>query len=236
VKTEWQKLQEDRDAEEAPRFSAFLWVGLLLLVVALAGFGAYMFRDQLGLIPPEPTPTPRPTPRPSVEATPSPSAEASALPTPPPIAWEWVGCAPGEPCEEDDVRRDEMALFLSRAFELQPELGEDAFTDIAGNQYRGEINAVALEGLTVGCTSTEYCPEGLVTREQMATFLVRAFDIPSTTEDFYTDDELSIHESAINAVTAADVMEGCGGGLFCPRETVTRGGTAGYLHRAQNLQ
>lgn len=233
--TEWDRIREEQQQEKSGRFSAFLWVGLLLLIVAVASLGAYMFRDQLGLVPPDPTPTPRPTPAASATATPAPSAAATPLPTPPPLAWGWVGCAPEEqPCAGEDVRRDEMALYLSRAYELEPALGQDEFIDIAGNQYRGEINAVAIEGLTVGCTATEYCPDGLVTREQMATFIQRAFDVPGTTEDFYTDDEASTHEPAINAVTAAGIMEGCGDGAFCPSETVTRGETAAYLHRAQN--
>jgi hypothetical protein len=238
TKTEWDKLREEQE-QEGPRFSAFLWVGLLLLIVAAAGLGAYMFRDQLGLIPPDPTPTPRATatatPDASAPGSAEPSAEGTPLPTPPPLAWQWVSCEPELPCADEVVIRDQMASFLSAAFELEPITeGQDAFDDIAGNEYRGQINAVAAEGLTVGCTSTAYCPAGQVTREQMATFIQRAFDIPATNLDFFDDDESSPHEAAINAVTAAGVAQGCGRDTFCPSQTVTRGEIAGVIHRALN--
>lgn len=237
-KTDWEKLREEQ-AEEGPRFSAFLWVGLLLLIVAVAGLGAFMFRDQLGLIPPDPTPTPRPTATatatPGESPTPEPSVAGTPLPTPPPLAWQWVGCEPELPCADEVVVRDQMASFLSRAFELDPITGEDAFVDIADNEYRGEINAVAAEGLTVGCTPTEYCPDGLVTREQMATFIQRAFRVAASDDDFFTDDEASPHQAAINAIVAAGVAEGCGGSNFCPSLPVTRGEMAGFLHRALAL-
>jgi hypothetical protein len=45
----------------------------------------------------------------------------------------------------------------------------------------------------------------------MASFLVRAFALPATDSDFFTDDEASAHEGDINAV-AAGVTTGCGGG------------------------
>lgn len=237
-KTEWDKLREEQE-EDGPRFSAFLWVGLLLLIVAAASLGAYLFRDQLGLVPPDPTPTPRATATATADASAGasaePSAEGTPLPTPPPLAWQWVSCEPELPCAEEVVIRDQMASFLSAAFGLQPITdGPDAFDDIAGNQYRGQINAVAAAGLTVGCTSTAYCPTGQVTREQMATFIQRAFNIPATNLDFFDDDEASPHEAAINAVTAAGVAQGCGNGTFCPSQTVTRGEIAGVIHRALN--
>jgi hypothetical protein len=232
-KTEWEKLREEQD-EEGPRFSAFLWVGFLLLIVAVAGLGAFMFRDQLGLIPPEPTPTPRPTATatPGESPTPEPSVAGTPLPTPAPDAWEWVECEAGLPCADEVVIRDQMANFLARAFDLAPITDEDAFVDIADNQYRGQINAAAARGLTLGCTPTEYCPSGEVTMEQMATFIQRAFNLPASDRDFFTDDEESLHEAAINAIAAAGITQGCGGGKFCPSQLVTRGEMAGFLNLA----
>ncbi len=218
------------------RFPAILWVGILLLIVAIGSIGAYLLRDSIGIASTSPSTTPFATATPGTSAPPSEApTPVASLSTPPPVAWGWVGCAPGEPCADEDVNRAEMALYLSNAFELAPE-NDDQFTDIADNQYRREINAVALDDLTVGCTATTYCPDGLVTREQMATFIVRAFPIPPTTQDFYTDDEDSPHERAINAVAAAQIMESCGEGTFCPEQTVTRGDTASYLNLALNFE
>jgi hypothetical protein len=218
--------------ESGSRFPPILFVGLLLLIVAIGGVGAYFVMQGNPPVAQE-SPTPEPSPSPS-EAPESaePTVPATPLPTPPPVAWEWVGCEPGAACEQDEVHRDEMALFLTRAFELPPYDGDDFFTDIDDSEYRSEINAVAEENLTVGCTETEYCPDGLVTRAQMATFIQRAFGIPDTDENKFTDDDGSTHEDAINAIVDAGIAQGCGGTNFCPDRNVTRGEMAQHLHLA----
>jgi hypothetical protein len=66
----------------------------------------------------------------------------------------------------------------------------------------------------------------------MATFLDRALDLPSTSKDFFDDDEGNMHEGAINRIAAAGITTGCGGGNYCPRANVTRGQMAAFLHRA----
>ena len=66
----------------------------------------------------------------------------------------------------------------------------------------------------------------------MATFLDRALDLPSTSEDFFDDDEGSPHERAINRVAAAGITTGCGSGNFCPDRAVRREQMAAFLHRA----
>ena len=121
--------------DSGSRFPPILWVGLLLLIVAIGGAGAYFV---LGGNQPVAQATPTPSPEPSVIASEEPaSAEPSVagtpLPTPPPVAWTWVGCEPGAACEGDEVRRDEMALFLTRAFELPAVPGRGPL-----HRYRGE--------------------------------------------------------------------------------------------------
>ena len=66
----------------------------------------------------------------------------------------------------------------------------------------------------------------------MASFLVRAFHLPATSTDFFTDDEGSQHEGSINRLAAAGITGGCGPSTFCPRASVTRGQMAAFLHRA----
>lgn len=78
-------------------------------------------------------------------------------------------------CPGRPVTRGEMATFLGRALGLEPSSG-DRFADTAGSVHRGYIDAVAEAGITVGCDpdGTLYCPDDLLTRAQMAAFLVRA--------------------------------------------------------------
>ena len=72
----------------------------------------------------------------------------------------------------------------------------------------------------------------------MATMLARALPGPALddAEDYYSDDDGSAHETAINALTAKGIVSGCGPGSFCPAEEVTRGQMATMLARALGLQ
>lgn len=141
------------------------------------------------------------------------------------------GCTETRFCPEGIVLRDQMASFLARALDL-PAASRDYFTDDNGNKHESNINRLAQAGITVGCTATTYCPGGAVLRDQMATFLSRALSLPSTTRDFYTDDEGNIHEDRINRLAAADVTRGCATGRYCPSGAVTRQQMAAFLHRA----
>jgi hypothetical protein len=52
--------------------------------------------------------------------------------------------------------------------------GGPSFTDVpTTHKFYNDIEALAASGITSGCTTTRYCPDGLVTRGQMAAFLNR---------------------------------------------------------------
>ena len=86
-----------------------------------------------------------------------------------------------------------------------------------------------------GCASTRFCPDGSLTRGQLAKSLAEALDLPPTGTDFYSDDESSRFEGAINRLTAAGLTVGCGGGKYCPGHTVRRGALATALAKALHL-
>jgi subtilisin family serine protease len=109
------------------------------------------------------------------------------------------------------------------------------FTDISDSQFVNSIIWAWENGITAGCSPTLFCPDGLVTRGQMATFLSRALDLPFTSTDFFTDDEGSVHEPNINRVAAAGITAGCDGSRYCPDGVVTRAQMATFLGRALDL-
>jgi len=109
------------------------------------------------------------------------------------------------------------------------------FYDILGNQFLADIIWIAERGITTGCAEERFCPNAVVTRGQMAAFLVRAFDLPATARDYFTDDERSIFEADINRLAASGIASGCGSGRFCPGGTITRGQMAAFLARALHL-
>jgi hypothetical protein len=141
------------------------------------------------------------------------------------------GCSSTRFCPNGLVTRGQMASFISRALEL-PSTSRDYFVDDEGNKHEANINRFAREDLTTGCDERRYCPSGLVSRAQMATFLARALNLPDASRDYFTDDEGSAHEANINRIAAAGITGGCGGSRFCPNGVVTRGQMAAFLHRA----
>lgn len=141
-----------------------------------------------------------------------------------------AGCATNRYCPNASVTREQMASFVRRAGDVAAS-SVDRFTDDNTSMHEADINAIAADGITGGCTATRYCPRNPVTREQMASFLVRALGLPASGRDYFTDDEGSQHETAINALAAAGVTGGCAERRYCPTATVTRGQMAAFLHR-----
>ena len=60
-------------------------------------------------------------------------------------------------CPHDPVRRDQMASFLARGFEL-PAATEDFFPDDEGNTHEDNINRVAAAGITQGFEDGTFGP------------------------------------------------------------------------------
>jgi Lysyl oxidase/S-layer homology domain len=152
------------------------------------------------------------------------------------IAWAFdagitTGCAPELFCPARTVSREEMASFIARARGLTPQ-GTDWFTDDETSIHEPAINAIRDEGITLGCGPNLFCPKSLVTREQMASFLIRALGLTTVGTDYFTDDNGSIHEGDINTLRAEEITTGCGPMLFCPTGLVTREQMAAFLHRA----
>lgn len=141
------------------------------------------------------------------------------------------GCAPDQYCPNDPMLRTTMAVYLARALDLPP-TDVDFFTDDNGSEYEAEINSIAAAGITLGCDEGLYCPDRPVTRGQMASFLVRAFTLPSSDTNFFTDDDTSVHHDNINALAEAGVTVGCEEGLYCVNQWVTRGQMASFIERA----
>jgi glucose/arabinose dehydrogenase len=72
-----------------------------------------------------------------------------------------------------------MAAFLNRAFDY-PASSLDFFGDDDDSLFESDINAIAGAGVTRGCNppaNTDYCPNRVVRRDQMASFLTRALGL-----------------------------------------------------------
>jgi hypothetical protein len=150
------------------------------------------------------------------------------------------GCSQQNPslyCPNQVVTRGQMATFISRALHL-PATGTDFFADDNGNTHEDNINRLAAAGITAGCSAQNpnlFCPNQGVSRAEMATFISRAWQVPASGVDFFTDDNGSTHESNINNIRAVNITGGCSAqnpSLFCPIQKVNRGQMASFLARA----
>jgi hypothetical protein len=155
------------------------------------------------------------------------------------------GCGSGRYCPTDLVRRDQMAVFLLRgkhggAYQPPPATGA-VFSDVSiATPFARWIEQLGMEGVTGGCglgSPPPYCPSDVVTRDQMAVFLLRskhgsAFLPPAATGTVFAD----VHADTFLArwmeqMKTDGLSSGCGAGNYCPSGTVTRGEMAAFIKR-----
>ncbi len=91
------------------------------------------------------------------------------------------GCGGGNYCPAANVTRAQMAVFLLRArygANYRPPPVTGIFNDVgAGYWAAAWIEQLSREGITSGCGGGNFCPNRVVTRAQMAVFLVRTFSL-----------------------------------------------------------
>jgi PKD repeat protein len=162
-----------------------------------------------------------------------------------PTGWSWTFGDTGTSTTQDPSHqytkpgRYTVALTASNIGGSDGETKTDYitvyFADTLSSTFKDDILWIYQEGITFGCAPNNYCPTAPVTREQMASFLVRAFDLPPTATDYFTDDTGTTHEHDINALRAAGITVGCAATLYCPKDPVPRDQMASFLARALAL-
>jgi hypothetical protein len=92
------------------------------------------------------------------------------------------GCGGGNYCPLNNVRRDQMAVFMLKGkygANFTPPPCTGAFADVpCPGPFADWIEQLAVEQITTGCGGGLYCPTNNVVRGQMAAFLVKAFSLP----------------------------------------------------------
>ncbi len=92
------------------------------------------------------------------------------------------GCSPGKYCPSSPVRRAEMAVFLLKTEHgssyVPPAATGDVFDDVPAGAFAAAwIEELSAEGITGGCGPRKFCPDNIVTREQMAALIVHTFGL-----------------------------------------------------------
>jgi len=174
-------------------------------------------------------------------------------------AWSWIeklyangvtggcGTSPLIYCPDTQVTRAQMAVFLERGMKgstFTPGTATGTvFLDVPANHWAGGwIEQLAADGVTGGCGNNNYCPDVVVTRAQMAVFLLRAehgngYAPPAVGGGTGFGDVATNYWAAawIKQLAAEGITGGCGSGNYCPETPVTRAQMAVFLVRTFNL-
>jgi hypothetical protein len=104
------------------------------------------------------------------------------------------------------------------------------FPDVPSHHtHHAAVEGLAARKITAGCGSGLYCPRNSVSRAQMASFLVRALELPATDARPFRDIAGGTHAAEVAALARSGITSGCAPGQFCPNQHVTRGQMATFI-------
>ena len=113
------------------------------------------------------------------------------------------------------------------------------FSDVPSDYWAASyIDKIYQAGITTGCGGKYYCPEGYVTRAEMAVFLERGmrgsgFQPSDVWYNYFVDVPVSYWAAFwIQQLYMDGITNGCGPGYYCPDYYVTRAEMAIFLLRA----
>jgi glucose/sorbosone dehydrogenase/S-layer family protein len=157
------------------------------------------------------------------------------------------GCGGDNYCPNDPTTRDQMAVFLLIAKEgagyVPPPCTTPLFNDVpCSNPFAPWINELVRRGVTAGCGGGNYCPQSPVARDQMAVFLLTTFEgvgytpPPCPPSAFADVPSGSSFCPWVKEIAARGITAGCGGGNYCPTQTVNRGQMSVFLSTTFGLR
>jgi hypothetical protein len=145
----------------------------------------------------------------------------------------WEVHAPGGVVVNPTPHAD-SATRISEPIGSPPEPHEGRFMDDDSSIHQQNIEVIAALGITKGCNppdNTNFCPERNITRGEMAAFIRRMLELPTTSNDYFSDDGSSIFEGDINSITEAGIGFGCTATEYCSDDPLPREEMAELLVR-----
>lgn len=133
------------------------------------------------------------------------------------------------------VSRDQMAVFIQRAKSLPLYTGPQIFDDVPPDHWAyDQIGALYQAGIVEGYSPTEYRPEVICARDQMAVFIQRAKNLPLYTGPQIFDDVSPDYWAygEIGALYQAGIVKGYTETEYRPSISVDRAQMAVYIYRA----
>ena len=141
---------------------------------------------------------------------------------------------------ENPVTRAEMAVFLLNGMGITPPTldGSHPFSDITGHWAEGYIEELYDQGITGGYPDGTYRPENLVTRAEMAVFLLKGIGVsPPPLDSSHPFSDINLHwaEIFIEELFDQGITGGYPDGTYRPENRVTRAEMAVFLVNAFGL-
>jgi hypothetical protein len=115
----------------------------------------------------------------------------------------------------------------------------EVFADVpASAYYYDAVYMLQEKGITSGCSIDDYCPTSLVTRAQMAIFIVRAVmggdNFTASSTPYFSDVPPSAFGFAwIQKLYELGITNGCTVSNYCPTQSITRAQMAVFIVRAR---
>ncbi len=113
------------------------------------------------------------------------------------------------------------------------------FDDVANDAYYASHVKWAVEnGITVGVSKTEFAPNAQISRQDMATMMLRyakamGIRLPEMSKELFADDaDIAVYaKEAVYKLKAVEIINGKDGNVFDPKGSTTRAEVAAVLHR-----
>lgn len=132
------------------------------------------------------------------------------------------------------VTREEIAIQIGRSLGFEGAMAQTKFRDVStSNVASGYIQSAVNAGIINGYSDGTFRPKELVTRGQMAAFLVRGFQLQNEKAIQFKD--VSSQSAAypyVRKLVFSGITKGYSDGTFRPYATLTRTETAIFLARA----
>lgn len=112
------------------------------------------------------------------------------------------------------------------------------FSDVPSNYvFYKFIGILAARGVTLGCDAVNFCPNGPVTQQEMAAFVIRAAGQsnppPPPSQRFNDVPPSNAFYNFIEQMAVRGIWPGCGSGNYCPSAPVRRDEMAAMMIRGR---
>ncbi|MFC8055358.1 S-layer homology domain-containing protein [Bacillus cereus] len=134
----------------------------------------------------------------------------------------------------DSITRGQVARMLYAYLKPAdaPNL-PNPYTDVKGHMFEKEILTLSKAGIISGFGDGKFAPDNVLTREQLASVLTKAFNFKATSTTTFQDvDKNYWATNAISALQENKIAAGTGDNLFKPKSIVTREQYTQFLYNA----